>query len=227
MRPEGLQGRLQRRRLRIPSWHLCACSAAQSEATALNVAEMAHFASNVQSCAARIARTHEDTRALLSLKRRLRHGALDCACSHVMLHGSVTDVRDEHVRQALARVHAKLLYERARHDADQELLASEQRQQERWRRRSGFGSSRAKIKKDLVPAALLFPKPPSWADLPCGSFLLLSASLPDYAPGHIHQVPIGSGKPPHFFWEARKKKRPKSVALPKALCSFATGSVGQ
>ena len=111
-------------------------SAAQSEATALNEAEIAYFAGNVQFWAARIARTHDDTRALLSLKRRLRHSALDCACSHVTLHDGATDVRDEDVRQALARVRARLLSERARHDAEQNLLASEQRQQERWRRES-------------------------------------------------------------------------------------------
>ena len=87
----------------------------------------------MQFWAARIARTHDDTRALLSLKRRLRHSALDCACSHVTLHDGATDVRDEDVRQALARVHARLLSERARHDAEQKLLASEQRQQESWR----------------------------------------------------------------------------------------------
>jgi hypothetical protein len=90
----------------------------------------------VQFWAARIARTHGETRALLSLKRRLRHGALDCACSHVTLHDGATDVRDEDVRQALARVRARLLSQRARHDAEQGLLASEQRQQERWRRES-------------------------------------------------------------------------------------------
>jgi len=89
-------------------------SAAQSEATVLNEAEIAYFARNVQFWAARIARTHDDTRALLSLKRRLRHGALDCACSHVTLHDGATDVRDEDVRQALARVRARLLSERAR-----------------------------------------------------------------------------------------------------------------
>ena len=61
-------------------------SAAQSEATVLNEAEIAYFAGNVQFWAARIARTHDDTRALLSLKCRLRHSALDCACSHVTLH---------------------------------------------------------------------------------------------------------------------------------------------
>ena len=81
-------------------------STAQSEATALNEAEIAYFAKGVQSWAARIARTHGETRALLSLKRRLRHGALDCACSHVTLHDGATDVRDEDVRQALARVRA-------------------------------------------------------------------------------------------------------------------------
>jgi len=111
-------------------------SAAQSEATVLNEAEIAYFAGNVQFWAARIARTHDDTRALLSLKRRLRHSALDCACSHVTLHDGATDVRDEDVRQALARVRARLLSERARHDAEQNLLASEQRQQEQWRRES-------------------------------------------------------------------------------------------
>ena len=52
------------------------------------------------------------------------------------LHDGATDVRDEDVRQALARVRARLLSERARLDAEQNLLASEQRQQERWRRES-------------------------------------------------------------------------------------------
>ena len=50
-------------------------SAAQSEATALNEAEIAHFTTEVRSWAACIARTHVRRRALLSLKRRLRHGA--------------------------------------------------------------------------------------------------------------------------------------------------------
>ena len=108
-------------------------SAAQSEAMALNEAEIARFAKEVQFWVARIARTHGDTRALLSLKRRLRHGALDCTCSRMTLHDSTTDVRDEDVRRALAPVHANLLSERAHHDHERELLASEQRQQEQWR----------------------------------------------------------------------------------------------
>ena len=85
-------------------------SAAQSEATALNEAKIVYFAKNVQFWAARIARTHGETRALLSLKRRLRHGALDCTCSHMMLHDSTTDMCDEDVRRALARVRASLLH---------------------------------------------------------------------------------------------------------------------
>ena len=42
----------------------------------------------------------------------------------------------EDVRQDLAQVRANLLSERARLDAEQELLTSQQRQQERWRRES-------------------------------------------------------------------------------------------
>ena len=45
-------------------------SAVQSEATALNEAEIVRLAKEVQFWAARIARTHGDTRALLSLKRQ-------------------------------------------------------------------------------------------------------------------------------------------------------------
>ena len=108
-------------------------SAAQREATTLNEAEIARFATQVQFWAARIAHTHDDTHALLLLKHQLQHGALDCACSHVTLHDGATDVRDEDVRRALARVWANLLSEQARHDAEQELLVSEQCLQERWR----------------------------------------------------------------------------------------------
>ena len=80
-----------------------------------------------------IARTHDETRALLSLKRWLWHGALDCTCLHMTLHDSATDMHNEDVRRALAWVRANLLSKRARHDAEQGLLASKQRQQERWR----------------------------------------------------------------------------------------------
>ena len=111
-------------------------SAAQSEATVLNEAEIAYFARNVQFWAARIAHTHDDTRALLSLKHRLRHGALECACSHATVHDGAADMSDEDVRRALARARADLHSQRARHDADQKLLASEQRVQERWHRES-------------------------------------------------------------------------------------------
>jgi hypothetical protein len=53
-----------------------------------------------------------------------------------MLHDGATGVRDEDVQRALAWVRASLLSERARHDAEQRLLVSEQHQQERWRRES-------------------------------------------------------------------------------------------
>ena len=82
--------------------------------------------------AACIARTHGNTLALLLLKRRLQHGALDCVCSHVTLHDSTTDVCDKDMQQALAQVCANLLSKQARHDAEQELLTSEQRQPGRW-----------------------------------------------------------------------------------------------
>ena len=56
-------------------------SAAQSEATALNEAEITHFTTEVQSWAAHIAHTHASRSALLSLKHQLRYGALERACS--------------------------------------------------------------------------------------------------------------------------------------------------
>ena len=113
-------------------------SAAQSEATALNEAKIAHFTTEVRYWAARIARTHDGTRALLSLKRQLRHGALECASSHVhaTVHDGTADMSDEDVRRALARARADLHSQQARHDTEQELLASERHQQERWRHES-------------------------------------------------------------------------------------------
>ena len=80
-RPGQLQGRLQRalrqHRLRVPIELASMRSAAQSKATDLNEAEIAHFMTKVRSWAARIARTHARRRALLSLKRQLRYGALE------------------------------------------------------------------------------------------------------------------------------------------------------
>jgi hypothetical protein len=111
-------------------------SAAQSEATALNEAEIAHFTTEVRSWAARIAGTHVRRRALLSLKRQLRYGTLECACSHATVHDGAADMGDEDVRRALARARVDLHSQRARHDANQKLLASEQRVQERWHRES-------------------------------------------------------------------------------------------
>ena len=111
-------------------------SAAQSEATALNEAMIAHFTTEVRSWATRIARLHASRRARLALKRQLRYGALECACSHTTVYNGVTYMGDEDVRRALAQGHVDLLSLRARHDADQRLLAGEQRQQERWRRES-------------------------------------------------------------------------------------------
>ena len=52
------------------------------------------------------------------------------------MYDGVTDVSDEDVRRALAQGHVNLLSMRARHDASQRLVASAQRQQERWRRES-------------------------------------------------------------------------------------------
>ena len=57
---------------------------------------------------------------------------LDCVCSHVTLHDGATDVRDEDMQQASAQVHAHLLSEQACLNAEQNLLVSEQCQQERW-----------------------------------------------------------------------------------------------
>ena len=107
-------------------------SAAQSEATALNEAEIAHFAKNVQFSVACIAHTHGEMCALLSLKHQLQHGVLDCACSCVTLHDSATDMGNEDMWPALAQVCASLLSECACCDAEQVLLASEQHQQEQW-----------------------------------------------------------------------------------------------
>ena len=111
-------------------------SAVQSEATALNEAMIAHFTTEVRSWVARTARFHASRRARLALKRQLRYGALECACSHTTVYNGVTYMGDEDVRRALAQGHVDLLSLRARHDADQRLLAGEQRQQERWRRES-------------------------------------------------------------------------------------------
>ena len=111
-------------------------SAAQSEATALNEAEIAHFTTEVRSWAAHIARTHASRSALLSLKHQLRYGALECACSHAMVHDGAADISDEDERRSLARARALLHSQRARYDADQKVLASEQRVQECWRRES-------------------------------------------------------------------------------------------
>ena len=61
---------------------------------------------------------------------------LECACSRATVYDGATDVSDEDVRRALAQGHVNLLSLRARHNADQELLASEQRVQEHWRRES-------------------------------------------------------------------------------------------
>ena len=110
-------------------------SAAQSKATALNEAEIAHFTTEVQSWAARIAHFHANRRERLSLKRQLRYGALGCACSHATVYDGATDVSDdsEDVLRALAQGHMTLLSLQAHHGADQRLLVSEQRQQERWR----------------------------------------------------------------------------------------------
>ena len=77
-------------------------STAQSKATDLNEAEIAHFTAEVRSWAARIAHTHAHRCVLLSLKRQLQYGALECACSHMTVHGSVADMSDEDVRPALA-----------------------------------------------------------------------------------------------------------------------------
>jgi hypothetical protein len=111
-------------------------SAAQSEATALNEAEITYLTTQVQSLAARMTRFHAYRRARLSLKRQLRYGALGCTCSHATVYDNATDIGDEDVRQALARGHANGLSLRASQDANQKLLASEQHQQESWRRES-------------------------------------------------------------------------------------------
>ena len=106
------------------------CSTAQSEAMALNEAEIAHFVKNVQFWAAHIAHTHGETCVLLLFKCQLQHGTLDCTCSHVTLHDSMTDMHNEDVQQALAQVCMSLLSEQACHGAEQGLLTSEQHQQE-------------------------------------------------------------------------------------------------
>jgi hypothetical protein len=111
-------------------------SAAQSEATALNEAEIAYLTTKVQYLAAGIARFHASRRARLSIKRELRHGTLECACSRATVYDGATDVSDEDVRRALAQGHVNLLSVRASLDAKQRLLASAQCQQERWRRES-------------------------------------------------------------------------------------------
>ena len=111
-------------------------SAAQSEATALNEAEITYFTTQVQSLAARMTRFHAYRRARLSLRRQLRYGALGCTCSHATVYDGATDISDEDVRQALALGHANVLSLRASQDASQKLLASEQRQQESWGRES-------------------------------------------------------------------------------------------
>ena len=95
-------------------------SAAQSEATALNEAEIAELTTEVQYWAARIARFHANRRARLSIKRQLRYGALECACSRATVYDGATDVSDEDVRRALAQGHANLLSVRASHDAEPE-----------------------------------------------------------------------------------------------------------
>lgn len=100
-------------------------SAAQSEAMALNEAEIAHFAKNVQFWVAHITRTHGSMCVLLSLKHWLQDGTLDCTCSHMTLHDSMMDVRDEDVRRALAQVRARL-------PSKQAHLNAEQCQQGRW-----------------------------------------------------------------------------------------------
>ena len=98
-------------------------SAAQSEATALNEAEIAYLTTKVQYLAAGIARFHASRRARLSIKRELRHGTLECACSRATVYDGATDVSDEDVRRALAQGHANLLSVRASLDAKQKLLA--------------------------------------------------------------------------------------------------------
>jgi hypothetical protein len=111
-------------------------SAAQGEATALNEAEIAEHTTEVQYWAACIARSHASRCARLSIKRQLRYSALECTCSRATVYDGVTDMSDEDVRRALAQGHVNLLSVRARHDADQKLLASAQSQHERWHRES-------------------------------------------------------------------------------------------
>jgi hypothetical protein len=108
-------------------------SAAQSKATALNEAEIAEHTTNVRYSAACIARFHANRRTRLSIKRELRHGTLECACSRATVYDSVMDMSDEDVRWALAQGHVNLISVRARHDTNQKLLAFAQSKQERWR----------------------------------------------------------------------------------------------
>ena len=70
-------------------------SMAQSKATDLNEAEIAHFMMEVRSWAACIAHTHAHRRVLLSLKHQLWYGALECACSHATVHDSTADMSSE------------------------------------------------------------------------------------------------------------------------------------
>ena len=84
-------------------------TAAQREATALNEAEIAYLTTKVQSLAEGMARFHASRRARLSIKRQLRYGALECACSCATVYDGMTDVGDEDVRRALAQGHVNLL----------------------------------------------------------------------------------------------------------------------
>ena len=132
-------------------------STAQSEATALNEAEIVHFAKNVQFWAVCIACTHDNTCVLVSLKCWLQHGTMDCTCSHVMLHDSAMDMHNEDMRQALAQVHTNLLSEQAHHDAEQGLLMSEQCQQERWCCESPSSDMLYELLADTWPYLLVQP----------------------------------------------------------------------
>ena len=107
-------------------------STAQSEAAALNEAEIAYLTTQVQSLAAGMAHFHASRHVQLSIKRQLQYGMLACACSHVTVYDSMTDMSDEDMQQALAQGHTNLLSLQASHNASQNLLVSEQGQQEHW-----------------------------------------------------------------------------------------------
>ena len=70
-------------------------SMAQSKATDLNEAEIAHFMMEVRSWAACIACTHAHRCVLLSLKHQLWYGALECTCLHATVHDSTADMEQQ------------------------------------------------------------------------------------------------------------------------------------